>query len=80
MDKVRFLAIFAMVINCVVEHKSKSGQIRAIADAARRFLGIMDVTGEEVDAVLREEELKSSQTAESGYISIADTDLFKMKD
>merc|ERR1712105_79234 len=44
-----------MVINCAAEIKGKSERIKMVLEAGRRFLGVMDVSGEDVDGVLREE-------------------------
>ena len=54
LDRKRFLAFIAMVINCAVEIKGKSERIKMILDAARRFLDVEDVSGEDLDNVLRE--------------------------
>ena len=54
MDKTRFLAFIAMVINCAVEISRKTERITMVLEAARRFLNVVDVTGEDLDAVLRE--------------------------
>ena len=54
MDKRQFLAFIAMVINCAVEMQGKSERIKMVLDAARRFLGIEDITGEDLDTTLRE--------------------------
>ena len=53
-DKKCFLAFIAMVINCAVEITGKSERIKMILDAARRFLKVDDVSGEDLDNVLRE--------------------------
>lgn len=55
MDKTRFLAFIAMVINCAIEISRKSERIKMVLEAARRFLNVVDVTGEDLDTVLREE-------------------------
>ena len=54
MDKGQFLAFIAMVINCAVEMKGKTERIRMVLDAARRFLKIEDISGEDLDKLLRE--------------------------
>ena len=54
MDKRQFLAFIAMVINCAVELKGKSERIKMVLEAARRFLNIVDITGEDLDITLRE--------------------------
>ena len=42
------------MINCAVELKGKSERIKMILEAARRFLRVDDVSGEDLDNVLRE--------------------------
>ena len=54
MDKRQFLAFIAMVINCAIEIKGKSERIKMVLEAARRFLNIEDITGEDLDVTLRE--------------------------
>ena len=54
LDRKGFLAFIAMVINCAVELKGKSERIKMILEAARRFLRVDDVSGEDLDNVLRE--------------------------
>ena len=54
MDKKSFLAFTAMVINCAVEIKGKSERIKMILDAARRFLKVDDVSGEDLNNLQRE--------------------------
>ena len=54
MDKRQFLAFIAMVINCAAEIKTKSERIKMVLDAARRFLGVENVSGEDLDSTLRE--------------------------
>ena len=54
MDKRQFLAFIAMVINCAVEMQGKSERIKMVLEAARRFLNIVDITGEDLDSTLRE--------------------------
>ena len=54
-----------MVINCVVEVKGKSEKmikIKMVLEAARRFLNIVDITGEDLDITLREGCAAQSQT------------------
>ena len=53
-DKRGFLAFIAMVINCAVDIQTKSERIKMVLDAARRFLRVEDVTGEDLDNKLRE--------------------------
>ena len=55
MDKKRFLAFIAMVINCAVDIQTKTDRIKMVLEAARRFLDVIDVTGEDLDITLREE-------------------------
>ena len=55
MEKKRFLAFIAMVINCAVDIQTKSERIKMVLEAARRFLDVIDVTGEDLDITLREE-------------------------
>ena len=55
MDRKRFLAFIAMVINCAVEIQGKSERIKMVLDAAKRFLNVVDVSGEDLDNTLREE-------------------------
>ena len=52
-----------MVVNCAVEIKGKSERIKMVLDAARRFLDIVDISGEELDNTLRKEFIPS-QTIE----------------
>ena len=54
MDKGQFLAFIAMVINCAVEMQGKSERIQMILDAARTFLNIVDISGEDLDSKLSE--------------------------
>ena len=54
MDKRKFLAFIAMVINCAVEMQGKSERIKMVLEAARRFLNIEDISGEDIDCTLRE--------------------------
>ena len=53
-DKRNFLAFIAMVINCAADIKSKSERIKMVLDAAKRFLKVVDVSGEDLDYTLRE--------------------------
>ena len=62
LDKRRFLAFIAMVINCAVEIQSKSERIKMILDAATRFLDVADISGEDLDDTLREGFAPSTQT------------------
>ena len=48
------LAFIAMVINCASEIQRKSERIKMILDAAKRFLNVGEITGEELDDMLRE--------------------------
>lgn len=54
MDKKSFLAFIAMVVNCAVEVEGKSERIKMVLDAAKRFLKIDNITGEDLDSTLRE--------------------------
>ena len=54
MEKRHFLAFIAMVINCAADIKTKSERIKMVLHAARVFLKVEDVTGEELDNTLRE--------------------------
>ena len=54
MDRKQFLAFIAMVVNCAMEIKGKTERIKMILDAARRFLKIEDISGEDLDNLLRE--------------------------
>ena len=51
-DKKAFLAFMAMVLNCALEIESKSERIKMVVDAARRFLDIDDVSGEDLTETL----------------------------
>ncbi|KAJ8278361.1 hypothetical protein GJAV_G00086790, partial [Gymnothorax javanicus] len=51
-DKGRFLAFVAMVINCAKEIESKTDRIRMVVHAAKEVLGITDVKGEEIQEIL----------------------------
>ena len=62
LDKRQFLAFIAMVINCAIEIKGKSERIKMVLEAARRFLNIVDITGEDLDITLREGCAAQSQT------------------
>ena len=53
-DGAKFLAFVAMVINCSMEARGKSDRVEVVLEAARRFLGIDDVTGKGLDSMLRE--------------------------
>ncbi|XP_044062409.1 uncharacterized protein LOC122880942 [Siniperca chuatsi] len=64
-DKKRFLAFIAMVINCAAEIKGKSERIKMVLDAARRFLNVVDTSGEDLDVTLREG-VAPTQTMGSG--------------
>ena len=54
MDKRGFLAFISMVINCALEIPKKSERIKMVLDAAKKFLDVEDITGKEVDDMLRE--------------------------
>ena len=54
LDKKRFLAFIAMVINCAVDIQTKSERIKMVLEAAKRFLDVFDVTGEDLDITLKE--------------------------
>lgn len=53
-DKIKFLAFLAMVINCAAEAERKSKRIKIAVDTTRKFLDIVESTGEEVQGLLRE--------------------------
>lgn len=53
MHKKQFLAFIAIVVNCLVEIKSKSEIMKMVLDAASRFLDFVDILGEEIDVTLR---------------------------
>ena len=54
MEKRGFLLVFiTMVINCAVEIPRKSERIKMVLDAAKRFLNVVDITGEAVNDMLR---------------------------
>ena len=67
MEKTHFLAFIAMVINCAVEIQRKSERIKMVLAAAKRFLNVMDVTGEDLDSLLREEYTEGAQTQGPGH-------------
>ena len=54
-EKGRFLAFIAMVINCAVDISRKTERIKMVLDAARRFLNIVDISGEDLNEILTEE-------------------------
>ena len=54
MDRRRFLAFIAMVLNCASEIETKSEKIKMVVDAARGILGIFDVKGDEIQEILEE--------------------------
>ena len=64
LDEGRFLAFIAMVINCAIEIPRKSDRIRMVLDAARRFLDIEEISGDDLESILREE-FASAPTAMS---------------
>lgn len=49
-----FLAFIAMVINCASGLHGKSDQIHMILVAEKRFLNVDNITGEDLDLMLRE--------------------------
>ncbi len=49
MDEKPFLAFIAMVLNI----QGKAERIKMVPDAARRFLNVVDISGEDVDITLR---------------------------
>ena len=53
-DKIKFLAFLAMVIYCAAEAERKSERIEIVVDAARKFFDIEEITGENVQGLLRE--------------------------
>ena len=53
MDKKRFLAFIAMVINRAASMTGKTERIEMVLDAAKKFLDV-DVTGTEIDKILRD--------------------------
>ena len=59
MGKREFLAFIAMVINCAADIKTKSERIKMVLVAAKTFLNVVDVSGEELDNTLREGVLSS---------------------
>jgi hypothetical protein len=50
--KFGFLAFIAMVINCTAEMERKSQKIDVVVAAAEKFLGVGDLTSEELQGVL----------------------------
>ena len=52
MDRRRFLAFIAMVINCASEIETKSEKIKMVAHAAKEILGIFNVEGDEIQGIL----------------------------
>ena len=54
MDKRKFLAFIAMVINCAFQMQGRSERIKMVLDAANRFLDIDNISGEDIDCTLRE--------------------------
>ena len=52
-DKKGFLAFIAMVLNCAMEIPRKSERIKMVLDAAKRFLNVGEISGEELDDMLR---------------------------
>lgn len=51
-DEVKFSAFLAMVINYAAEVERKSERIEIVVGAARTFLDIVRITGEEVQGLL----------------------------
>lgn len=49
-----FKTSVVMVINCVAEAEMKSERTEIVFAAARKFSVIMEITGEEVQGLLRE--------------------------
>ena len=54
MDKGQFLAFIARVMSCAFEVQDKAGRIKMILDAAKTFLNIVDISGEDLDSKLSE--------------------------
>ena len=52
MDRRRFLAFIAMVINCASEIETKSEKIKIVVHTAKEILGIFDVEGDEMQGIL----------------------------
>lgn len=52
-DKKSFLAFMAMVVNCSAEVSKKSERIDMILEAARRFLSVDDISGEDLYQTLQ---------------------------
>ena len=48
MDRRRFLAFIAMVLNCASEIQTKSERIKMVVHAAKEIWGIFDVKGDEI--------------------------------
>lgn len=46
------MVLIAMVVYCAVKIQGKSEQMKMVLDAARRFLKIMDISGEDIDSTL----------------------------
>ena len=54
MDKGQFLAFIDRVMSRAFEVQDKAGRITMILDAARTFLNIVDISGEDLDSKLSE--------------------------
>ena len=52
-SKVGSLAFIAMVINCIAEMECESQKIDVMVAAEKMYLGIQDLTSEELQGVLR---------------------------
>ena len=51
-SKIGFLAFIAMVINCTAGMDQKSQKIEVVVAAAEKYLGVRDLTAEELQDVL----------------------------
>ena len=51
-SKIGFLAFIAMVINCTAGIERKSQKIEVVVAAAERYMGVQDLTSEELQGVL----------------------------
>ena len=52
MDRRRFLAFIAMVLNCVSEIETKSERIKMVVQQAKDILGIFDMKGDQIQEIL----------------------------
>ena len=52
MDRRRFWAFIAMVINCACEIETKSEKIKMVVHTDKEILGIFDVQGDEIQGIL----------------------------